>query len=522
MCFLLLTSTDLGEAPPLFMKLIHLTLLCLSLLSLSAVAEVRLVTGDANNNLHPNDSFLLDLSADGNLALFSSGPPASGIGTTPGIPTGGLYLRNITANTLTALGTTNSGSEATISDDGRYVTWRTPNNLIAWRDCHAGVTRVITPGADNASRNPVISADGRYVAYASLARNLTATNLLGASGRASVLLYDSQNETTTVASLTHDGKALSTGVGSSAPQTEFDFSADGNYVVFSTDSTNVHPSRASAQSQALFWLYRRNVQNGQVDVVSKNAANQTPYGNFTTPRIDATGNRIVFAGSFLFLTSMLTNNYTSFGSDLYLKDMTSGEVWWVTKTTNGVAPNAALIGPAINSNGTVVAFGSDGTAFVPENTDSFQSGDSLDIFRVDIGPGGTVTNSLITKAIYGTNNVGYITGPVLPGTGNYVGFTTRYFPGLLNLPSNGFNHGVAVGTLPTEVQAIIPSLNIVYSTGQVTLSWTNVVGFNLTYKTDLNDPSWLQVTNLPALSAGINTLTLPSNPAMKFFQLRNP
>src|SRR5688500_8273359 len=67
-----------------------------------ATAEVGMLTGDSNNAAHNRDSFLHDLSADGDLVLFTSGAPSSG--STPGITTGGLYLRKISANTLTYIG----------------------------------------------------------------------------------------------------------------------------------------------------------------------------------------------------------------------------------------------------------------------------------------------------------------------------------------------------------------------------------------------------------------------------------
>lgn len=231
------------------------------LAAFNATGEVRLLTGDANNLLHAHDSIPQDMSADGKLVLFTSGPPASG--STPGIAQGGLYIRNLESNTLTFTGVTNVAGESSFSDDGRYVAWVAPGDIIYWRDCQAGETRSITPGANGSCRRPILSADGRFVAYTSLARNLVVnTNLLPASGRAAVYLYDSQSQTTTVASLTYDGKGLATGVGSSAPKLEFAFSANGQYVFFSTESTNVHPARLAATDAAyegFYWLYRRNV-----------------------------------------------------------------------------------------------------------------------------------------------------------------------------------------------------------------------------------------------------------------------
>ncbi len=397
-----------------------------------------------------------------------------------------------------------------------------------WRDCQAGETRLLASATTNgASRNPIMSADGRYVAYASVARNLvTNTNQLPANGRAAVYLYDSQSQTTTVASLTYEGKGLPTGVGSSAPSLEFNFSPNGQYVFFSTDSTNVHPSRATAVSQAYYWLYRRDVQNGVVDVVCKNATNGIPAGSFTTPFTDATGNRVLFTGSFVGLGGgpLMINGYSYvFGFDLYLKDMTSGEVWWVTKTTNSTTPDAAFGagGMAVSGDGKVVAFASSGTKFVQEVTDPPGSSDSFDVFRVDIGTGGNVTNTLITKPVFGTNNVGLTSGPLLSTNGNYVAFTTGNHYPLIGTGeiSSIWRQGFGVGTLPALATSSM--LNFVAAPGQITISWPNTSGLNLYFKTNLADAAWNLVTNTPAFSNGTNTLTLTTTGTGRLFSLRS-
>jgi hypothetical protein len=500
------------------------------LAAFNALGEVRLLTGDANNNLHPLDSYPTDLSSDGKLVLFTSGPPVSG--STPGLVQSGLYIRNLEANTLTFTGATNVGGEGSLSDDGRYVAWTSSVNLIYWRDCQSNVTRLITPGADGACRRPILSADGRFVAYVSLARNLvTNTNLLPSSGRAAVYLYDSQSQTTSVASLTYDGKGLSTGVGYSVPQTEFDFSANGQYVFFSTEATNVHPTRLAFNPayQTLYWLYRRNVTNGAVDVVCKNATNGIPIGNFSSPATDATGNRVVFTGGIIGVFGgplMISNYVANLNSDLYLKDLTTAEVWWVSKTTNGTTPDANFSqgGVAISGDGKVVAFGSTGVKFVPENTDPFDTSDPWDVFRVDIGLAGNVTNTLITKPYFGTTNVSAFSGPLLSSNGNYVAFTSRQHYALIgsSAVSSFYIHGYGIGALPATVIVPPPPLKFGSSPGQFTISWPSTAGVSLYFKTNLTQVAWSLVTNAPVLDGGTNTVTLTPSGAARFFSLQIP
>ncbi|MGB6220789.1 hypothetical protein [Haloferula sp.] len=93
------------------------------LLPSTSQADVRLLTGDSNNGIHQSSSSITDLSADGDLVVFVTGPPVSG--STPGITRGGAYLRKISTGELTYLAG-DSGlyigvADAVISDDGRYV-----------------------------------------------------------------------------------------------------------------------------------------------------------------------------------------------------------------------------------------------------------------------------------------------------------------------------------------------------------------------------------------------------------------
>jgi hypothetical protein len=500
------------------------------LAAVHADGEVRLLSGDANNHLHEHDGYLLDLSADGNLVLFNSGPPITG--STPGITQDGLYIRNLAANTLTFTSATNIGGDGSLSDNGRYVAWRSPANLIFWRDCQAGETRSITPTANGTCARPILSADGRFVAYVSLARNLVAnTNLLPANGRAAVYLYDSQSRTTTVASLTYDGKGLSTGVGSSVPAIEFDFSANGRYVFFGTDSTNVSPERLALAPgyQVFTWLYRRNLTNGVVDVVGKNATNGIPLGNFSSPATDATGNRVAFLASVIGVFGgplMISNYVANINADVYLKDLTSREVWWISKTTNGTTPDASFSqgGVAISGDGQVVAFGSTGTKFVSEDTDPFDNSDPWDVFRVDVGPGGTATNTLITKPVFGITNVSVFSGPCLSSNGNYVAFTSRYHYGLIGSTTRQpfFYHSYGVGTMPGGVVIRPPALKFTGTPGQLTLAWPNTAGVNLYFKTNITDAVWTLAPNVPVPANDTNTVTLASTGPTRFFVLRSP
>jgi hypothetical protein len=111
---------------------------------------------------------------------------------------------------------------------------------------------------------------------------------------------------------------------------------------------------------------------------------------------------------------------------MYVKDVSSSEVWWATKTTDNTAPDGVFGSfNAISGDGETVSFVSTGTKFVPENTDPTPGNTGqFDLFRIDLGTSGVVTTTLITKSPNGSGNVDYRVGPLLPGTGDYVAFST--------------------------------------------------------------------------------------------------
>lgn len=446
------------------MTLIRALAACFWALAASASAEVRLLSGDANNNIHDNDGQIRDISSDGRLILFDSGPSTT-ITPTPGITRGGLYLRDLVANTLTFVGVPVGGESnnnptdsvySSMSDDGRYIAWSSSGSRVFWRDHQAGITRAITPTADGACRRPIVSADGRYVAYVSVARNLIAnTALLPANGRAAVYLYDSHTEATSIISLRHDGTALPTGVGATAPLLEYDFSADGKYLFFASDAAGVLPEYSTSPG---YWVYRRNLATGAIDIANRNESSTAVAGTFSVPRCDATGNRVAFVGFFVGfgtggqMVSGFTQTLATY--DLFLKDFTTAETWRISKTTDNSANDGLFLagGVALSGDGQVVAFGSSGTKFVSGTTDpsGSVSSDTFDIFRADVGAAGAVTTTLITTAVTGNENVGVFNGPFLPGNGNYVAFETPSINPLHGSgPISSIHHqSFGVGTFP--------------------------------------------------------------------------
>src|SRR5205814_8121366 len=166
------------------------------------------------------------IGADGRFVLFLSS--ASNLATNDDAGKYvDVFLRNRTNNTTSLLSVNVSGTgggnghsiSPVISADGRFVAFESAaSNLVAddannvsdifLRDLLTNTTSLVSvnragtgPG-NGASTSPLISADGRYVAFVSAATDLVDNDTNAATD---VFVHDLQNGTTTLVSLRADG-----------------------------------------------------------------------------------------------------------------------------------------------------------------------------------------------------------------------------------------------------------------------------------------------------------------------------
>jgi Tol biopolymer transport system component len=313
------------------------------------------------------DSFPSGLSADGRYALFESSASDLVSGDTNGLTD--IFVRDILSNRTYLVSVNTNGQagngvcrSAVMTPDGRFVAFvSAANNLVPGdtnripdvfvRELQTGVTSLISVGAQVGapypllgSESPAISADGRYVAFFSVASNLVA----GVTSTNELYLRDTSSGTTIWVST---GARAALGI-SNVASFSLALSADGQFVAYEA-RTNPVPSSGTGRGAIL----RYGVASGLTDLVSTNA--YVPWGDLEDLRsLDMTPD-----GRFI---AFLANTNASSGDNcVYRWDGQSGVATLVSGNLTGKVPtNSVCAWPVLDSSGQYVAFLSSATNVV--------------------------------------------------------------------------------------------------------------------------------------------------------------
>jgi Tol biopolymer transport system component len=220
-------------------------------LAAGTTARVSLTSASGEAN---GDSYLAAVSSDGRQVVFESSASNLVPGDTNGVPD--IFVRDRVAGTTTRASVDSSGNQAngsnfspSISRDGRAVVFTSrANNLdpndgdgqtdVYLHDLVTGATTLVSVDsagakADLDSFDPVVSGDGRFVAFSSYADNLAANDVNNALD---VFVRDLVAGTTTCASVDSNGK-LSTQSELKSPQV--DLSGDGRFALFDAGDSDL-------------------------------------------------------------------------------------------------------------------------------------------------------------------------------------------------------------------------------------------------------------------------------------------
>ncbi|MFM8332725.1 MAG: beta strand repeat-containing protein [Candidatus Methylumidiphilus sp.] len=265
--------------------------------------------------------------------------------------------------------------------------------------------------ADDWGNPPALSANGRYVAFSTVALGLVPE--VGYTNRSQQHLYlkDVQTGATRLVSANADGVPSTIRMeGSFLPS----ISANGRYVVFVSDSTNLVPETSNVPDYR-FHLYWKDMQTGAIQRVGTDAGGA--LGNGTSwnsgAALSADGRYVALWSN----SSDLVDGDDNGCGDIFLKDMQTGAIQRISTDAGGAEANdksdyrAALAG-----DGRYVAFASSASNLVPGDSNAAD-----DIFLKDTQTGAiqrvsTGTDNAETNADSGS--------PAVSVDGRYVAFAS--------------------------------------------------------------------------------------------------
>ena len=343
------------------------------------------VSVDASGNQANGDSLGPALSADGRFVSFRSQASNLVPGDTNGASDDFVYDRQTGA--IERISVDTSGNEANgdsfetwMSDDGRYVAFLSfASNLVPGdtngvsdifvRDRQTGTTQRVSVDSSGTQANdesfyPQISADGRYVAFRSDASNLVSGDTNGVSD---IFVRDLQTGTTERVSL--DGTGAQGNGDSFGPS----ISGDGRFVAFRSDSSNLVQGDANGVDD----VFVRDRQTGTTERVSVDGSGTEANGNSFGPSISEDGRFVAFRSH----ASNLVAGDVNGRDDIFVHDRQTGATQLVSVANGGTQGDAASFEPAISGDGRYVAFRSDASTLVPDDTNA-----SRDVFLRDTAP----------------------------------------------------------------------------------------------------------------------------------------
>jgi Tol biopolymer transport system component len=350
------------------------------------------------------------VSASGRYVAFHSGATDLVAGDTS--ENMDVFVRDVKTGTTTRVSVRSDGGQAdnasyrpAISANGRYIAFESyASNLAPNTDYHhpnafvhdrkTGETELVSAAADGSGaggKQVSISADGRYVAFQTLANLVPAD-----TGWPDVYVWDRRSRTAKLASLANDGTPVN------EVSLQPSISADGRLVAFATygrlvpgdtnDGLDVYvrdlrtgtTSRMSIGAEVESWEPAISA-DGRYVAFQSNSGPGTPYSVFVRDRVRnrtelVGGDAEVSLGDAAISADGRYVTFQALEGGVFVRDRRTGNSW---------APASAGYRPAISANGRVVAFDSTATDLVDDDTNGASD---VFVYRHRRGPIATMAN----------------------------------------------------------------------------------------------------------------------------------
>ena len=333
-------------------------------------------------------SFTGGISADGRLVVFES-----------------------TATNLVA-GATNGFTDVFVHDrQTRQTTW---------------VSVTSTGGESNSNAYaPVISANGRFVAFISSSTNLVAGDTNNVED---IFVHDRATGATTRVSVT------SAGGQTSAHSRSPSISADGRYVAFHYGAGDLVTGDTNNTTD----VFVHDRQTGETERVSVSSSEAEGNSASQEPSINADGRYVAFESYATNLVSASDTNNNR--RDIFVRDRLLGTTIRASQSTAGIQGNAFHGEPSISGNGRFVGYRSNSTNLVTSDG----NGTIHDVFVHDRVTGVTTVVSVNSD---GNQRLFFSFGASLNQSGRFVAFygASRLAPGDVNATNDVYLHDRTTG-----------------------------------------------------------------------------
>lgn len=378
-------------------------------------------------------SDMASISADGRLVAFMSF--AENLSSDDNGGAFNVYVRDVDANTTTLVSRASGAAGAAadeeardpaISADGRYVAFASgASNLstddddtvqnIFVRDLVANTTTLVSrasgaggAGADGFSLEPAISGDGRYVAFSSDADNLSADD--GDTFR-DIFVRDLVAGTTSLVSRRPGPGGAGANDGSFGPA----ISADGNRVAFFSVADNLSTEDDDGFAQ-VFVRDRAAATNTLVSRATGPAGASGTAGPSTNPRISPSGRFVAFESG----ANNLSAEDDDSATNIFLRDLDEATTTLASRATGaaGAPADANSLSGGVSDNARV-AFSSVANNLSAADDDAFDN-----VFVRDVL---AATTELVSRApgAAGAAANASAASPTTSADGRYVAFTSR-------------------------------------------------------------------------------------------------
>jgi len=395
-------------------------LFCTKIIDAQEVITRINVTSKGNEaNTH---SFAPSISGDGRYVAFQS--DATNLVTYDSNRFTDVFLHDRYTNQIKLISRNLAGKSANfkstfpvISQEGHYVVFQSDaSDLVAddinqMRDIfiyHISSEKIelVSVNSEGIQGNapssfPVVSSNGRYVAFESDATNLVADDT---KNYVDVFVHDRETRETTRVSLSSTGKQLnSSSYGAS-------ISGDGRYVVYASDSRSV----VSGDTNKVTDVFFHDRETGNNQRLSLN--NEGIEGNAAShePRISLDGQYVVFISR----ASNLVPNDTNGNEDIFLRNLTTQTTTRISVNNQGQEGDNDSFAPHISGNNHYIVFNSKANNLVNDDDNN-----TVDVFIYDRDTQQISSVTPFSQTF--SNSDASVYPPVISDDGRFVAYESR-------------------------------------------------------------------------------------------------